>query len=211
MNQYKDKHIGETCFVIGNGPSLKDVHQSIFGYYPTFGTNRCYLRFIPDYYVAINPLVLAQNIDDIAKLPCPKFVREEYAEKAGGFGLVSTGRKVFSYNPRAYVYEGFTVTYVALQLAFYMGFEVVLLLGIDHRYEFEGKPNEKRVMQTDDPNHFDADYFKGQEWHNPDLERSRQAYELANETYINHKRRILNLTEDTALDVFEKDELRHWI
>ena len=57
-----DKHRGETCLIIGNGPSLNDVPLEFLHKYPSFGTNRIYLKegFTPTYYCSVNPLVISQ-------------------------------------------------------------------------------------------------------------------------------------------------------
>lgn len=212
---FMDKHAGETAVVIGNGPSLKDVPLSFLRKYPTFATNRIYLldKFTATYYVSVNPLVLQQSKDQINAYPAKaKFVAEAYAgEIHGAHGLVSTGAQLFSFNPAAYVYEGFTVTFVCLQLAFFMGFKTVLLVGVDHKYKMDGPANSETTWQGDDPNHFSPDYFKGARWNNPDLERSRQAYMLAEKAFAENKRRILNLTKDSGLDVFKKGKLAQWM
>ena len=57
--------------------------------------------------------------------------------------------------------EGWTVTYAALQIAYYMGIQKVVIVGLDHRYEFQGKPNETSELVGADPNHFSQDYFAG--------------------------------------------------
>ena len=51
------------------------------------------------------------------------------------------------------------MTYVALQVAFYLGFEQVILIGVDHNFATKGKPNTTVVSQGDDPNHFNPAYF----------------------------------------------------
>lgn len=205
---YFDLHYGETCLVIGNGPSLQHVSNDFLDAFPSFGSNRIYLKFVPTYYVAVNPLVLAQNWREIQELECEaKFVHEGLDLGDGCYRLHSMQAPMFSYDPPRYVYEGHTVTFVALQLAFFMGFQTVYLIGVDHRYHYDGQPNERRHLQGDDPNHFDPAYFRDMEWHNPDLERSEQAYLMAREAFERNGRRIINLTEDSALEVFEKGTL----
>lgn len=198
------------CIVIGNGPSLKDVPLEFLRKYQTFGTNKIYLLegFTPTYYVCVNPLVLAQNKDIINGLSCARYVMEGYG--VDGIQLTRSTRMPFSENPIVWVNEGYTVTYVCLQLAFWMDFDPVLLVGVDHRYRFEGKPNERRKFSGKDVNHFDSRYFTGQEWNNPDLDKSRLYYQIAEDVYRAHGRRIINLTPGSALDVFEKGELEEW-
>lgn len=213
--EFQDIHAGETCIVVGNGPSLKDVPIAFLKKYPSFGTNRIYLRngFTPTYYCSVNPLVIEQSAAEINAISCrAKFIAADYASLIpGSYGLVSTGAQLFSFNPAAYIYEGYTVTYVCMQLAFFMGFRTVLLVGVDHKFIMNGTPNAETVWEGNDPNHFDESYFKGARWNNPDLERSAQAYALAEKAFRENKRRILNLTKDTALDVFTKEPLKKWM
>ncbi len=97
-----------------------------------------------------------------------------------------------------------------MQLAYYFGFTTVLLVGVDHSYKYDGKPNQEMVMNNDDPNHFDPSYFKGQKWNNPDLEKSEISYNLAKVAFEKDGRRIVNLTPGSKLNVFEKGNLNDW-
>ena len=60
-----------------------------------------------------------------------------------------------------------------------MGFGVVVILGMDHRYAYKGSPSESRQLEGDDPNHFDPGYFSGHTWGNPDLANSVRYYAMA--------------------------------
>ena len=211
----KNKHKGETGLVIGNGPSLSDVPLEFLSYYPSFGTNRIYLLddFTPDYYVVVNDLVIQQFNDDIRKLESKKFIKELYTKHLieDAYPLNSSVIPGFSREPDKWIYEGHTVTFVCLQLAYYMGFDTVLLVGVDHKFEFEGQPNEEVRSKGADVNHFHKDYFgKGRRWNNPDLYRSMQAYRMANLVFENDSRKIVNLTPASELDVFEKGDITEW-
>lgn len=212
---FQDIHAGETCIVVGNGPSLKGVPIAFLKKYPSFGTNRIYLHngFTPTYYCSVNPLVIEQSAEEINAISCrAKFIAADYASLIPrSYGLVSTSAQLFSFNPASYIYEGYTVTYVCMQLAFFMGFRTVLLVGVDHKFIMNGTPNAETVWEGNDPNHFDESYFKDARWNNPDLGRSAQAYALAEKAFRENKRRILNLTKDTALDVFTKEPLKKWM
>ena len=155
---------------------------------------------------------MEQFADEIDAVNCDaKFIRAEYACRIyESIPLWSIYNKSFSFVPLKGLWEGFTVTYVCLQLAYWMGFETVLLVGVDHRYEYDGEPNEERVLQGDDPNHFHPDYFKGMKWHNPDLARSEDAYNLARIAFQAAGRRIINLTPNTGENAFEKGRLEDW-
>lgn len=202
-------HRNGTAVVIGNGPSLRDVPDSFLTKHVTLGSNRIYLRHKPNYYAVVNPLVIKQNREEIEQLATVKFVRA--GEGLRGYQLNSKRKPLFSFEPLTWIHEGYTVTYVLLQLAAYLGFATVLLVGVDHRYTFDGKPNERKRMVGDDPNHFDPAYFRGQEWNNPDLEKSAKFYAVARSVYEQAGRRIINLTEGSALDVFEKGDIAEWL
>ncbi len=211
-NDLKGMHAGQTGLIIGNGPSLKNVPLEFLQKYISFGTNRIYLMrgFTPTYYVSVNPLVIEQSIDQIKKLKSLKFISEAYAYDLDALPLISDYVPTFSLNPQKFIYEGYTVTYVCMQIAHWMDFDTILLVGVDHRYTFTGAPNQEMIMEGDDPNHFCSDYFKGARWNNPDLERSEQAYRMAKEAYRNLGKRIINLTKDSALTIFEKDDIKNW-
>jgi hypothetical protein len=116
-----------------------------------------------------------------------------------------TGPESFSPDMTKRIFEGFTVTNVALQLAFYMGFDETILIGVDHNYATKGPPNTTVVSSGDDPNHFAPGYFgKGFRWQLPDLEGSERAYCLAKDAYASSNRRILDATIDGKLTVFPK-------
>ena len=61
----KDKHKGQRCFIIGNGPSLRNTDLTLLKNEITFGLNRIYLLFgqmgfTTSYFVSINRLVIEQ-------------------------------------------------------------------------------------------------------------------------------------------------------
>jgi len=207
-------HRGETCVVVGNGPSLRFVDDYSLVKYPTIGSNKIYLRFTPTYYVCVNPLVIEQNIDEILGLATTAFLPPITALPGDDmeiFTLHNMAMPMFSYDPTSFIHEGHTVTFVAMQLAFFLGFTKVLLVGVDHRYQYEGESNEEHLLVGDDNNHFDPRYFSGQRWNNPDLEASEFAYQLAYKAFLSDGRSIINLTDNSALEVFEKGSIQDYL
>jgi len=158
--------------------------------------------------------VIEQSVEQINKMECiGKFIRADKVDIINdAIPLFSASMPMFSKSPLDFIYEGFTVTYVCMQLAYWMGFTTALLVGVDHRFTFEGQPNEQVISQGADPNHFHPDYFgKDVAWNNPDLYRSEMAYRMALTNYKWDDRKIINLTPDTALDVFEKQDWHKWM
>jgi hypothetical protein len=216
LKPYRDRYAGKRCFIIGNGPSLRQTDLSLLKGEYTFGLNRIYLMFeelgfTTSFLVVINDLVIEQCADDIKQLQMPKFItwrmRSLLADDARTIFLDTdfTGQENFSGDAEKRLFEGFTVTYAALQLAFYMGFQEAILIGVDHNYQAQGRPNEAVVSQGDDPNHFSGKYFgKGFKWQLPDLEGSERAYRMARTAYEAAGRRVLDATVGGKLQVFSK-------
>ena len=116
----------------------------------------------------------------------------------------------FAQDARGRIWEGATVTNVALQLAFHMGFSQVILIGVDHNYTTTGKPNTTVVSQGDDPNHFNKGYFgKGFRWQLPDLATSERGYRMALEAYERAGRQLLDATVGGKLTIFPKVDYKH--
>jgi hypothetical protein len=169
------------------------------------------LGFRPTYYVVSNDLIVEQCARDIEKLPMPKFVGWHTRDmidftKDMTFLWTRCGlRSWFFTDLTDGCWEGNTVTMVAIQLAYYMGFDDVYLLGVDHSYKFEGTPHAEQTSTGDDPNHFAPNYFgKGFRWHLPDLEGSELAYRVAKHMFQTTGRRIHDATIDGKLEVFPK-------
>jgi len=220
LTKFKDMHKGERCVIIGNGPSLRKMDLSFLDSEITFGVNRIYLlkqiiEVSLDYFVCINPLVLAQFSNDIQNIPCPKFLSfrayEYFQPQDALLFLYSLPTWTFSTDITRGIFEGYTVTYVAMQIAYYMGFTEVVLIGVDHRFESKGEPNREIVMDRPDNNHFSPDYFyPGVRWQLPDLENSEIAYRMAKVVYERSGRRILDATVDGHLNVFPKIDYRQY-
>jgi hypothetical protein len=92
-----------------------------------------------------------------------------------------------------------------MQLAFHMGFQKVILVGVDHSFATQGTPHDEVVSQGDDPNHFSTNYFgKGFRWQLPDLDTSEVAYRLARQAFEADGREIVDATIGGKLTVFPK-------
>ncbi len=181
-----DRHADETGIVIGNGPSLRHAPREFLESLPSFGANRIYLLedFAPTYYVSINRHVVDQfGLEAVSRLDGAtelffmraRSVTPELAAASGAVvptdSMYSPGpddwadaQAVFSSDPARGVGEGWTVTFVSLQLAYFMGFSRILLVGVDHHFaqskEREYAPNELIAgFDAGDSNHFNPAYF----------------------------------------------------
>lgn len=219
LAELKDVHKGRRAFIIGNGPSLKQTDLSKLRDEITFGMNRIYLAFpewgfTTTYLCVTNDLVVEQFVDDITALPIPKFIawrsHKHFSPQIPITQLPTfvyttyTGPR-FTGDVRGRVWEGATVTNLALQLAFHMGIEKAILIGVDHNFADKGEANKTIVSQGDDQNHFLPNYFgKGVKWQLPDLDTSEIGYTFAREAYRRAGREVVDATVGGKLTVFPK-------
>jgi hypothetical protein len=203
--------------IIGNGPSLNDTDLSLLGGELTFGLNRFYLAtddlgWSPTFLVCINELVIQQVHAELAAVPARKFLRWGtrglFAEDHATAFLHSRMTPSFSTDVRRGVWEGSTVTYVAMQLAYHMGFSSVVLVGVDHSFGTKGPAHQTVESQGDDTDHFHPRYFgRGFRWQLPDLQGSEVAYRTALQAYEAGGRSLIDATVGGRLDIFPKLEL----
>ena len=221
LTALKDVHKGKRAFIVGNGPSLKRTDLSKLRSEITFGMNRIYLAFpelgfTTTYLCISNDLVVEQFVDDIHALMIPKFIAWRSHRHFNSqlpitqlptFVYTSYTGPKFAGDVRGRVWEGATVTNLALQLAFHMGIEKAILIGVDHNFASKGDANKTVVSQGDDPNHFMPNYFgKGVRWQLPDLDTSEVGYTLAREAYRKAGREIVDATVGGKLTIFPKVE-----
>lgn len=215
LDALRDSHKGEQCVIIGNGPSLKNTDLTRLKDVFTIGMNRFYMAF-PDLgfstsiLLTVNDLVIEQCADDLRKLPIPTFVSwrgRKHIQPSSNLHYLYTSyiKPRFNGDATGRLWEGATVTFVGMQLAYFLGFTQVILIGVDHNFTTKGTPNTTVVSTGDDPNHFHPGYFgQGFRWQLPDLETSEIAYSMARDAYMNAGREILDATVGGKLAVFPK-------
>jgi hypothetical protein len=186
--------------------------------YICIGLNKIFLgfkkfKFYPKYHVTVNPTVVEQSQEQLKQLTSVKFIGDRgLTEKVNleedaltYFLNTKQPKQRFCKNLNDGCREGGTVTYAALQIAYHMGFKKVIIIGMDHNFTYEGKPNEARVMEGADSNHFIDNYFGyGQKWDNPDLEKSEESYRIARQVFEDDGREIIDATLDGKCTIFEK-------
>jgi hypothetical protein len=214
IRERRDSGRGSRCFIIGNGPSLARMDLELLRGEVTFGLNRAYLLFdslgfATTYLVAVNQLVIEQSGRDILNVGVPTFMswrgRKWVKGSRAPIFLPTSRAREFSHDPSRAVWEGSTVTFVAMQIAHYMGFDPVILIGVDHSFSTKGRAHQEVVSTGPDPNHFDPSYFgKGFRWNLPDLETSEIAYRMAKAAFAADERQILDATLEGSLGIFPK-------
>lgn len=215
LKEFHDIHKGEDCFLIGNGPSLNKMELSQLNDHYTIGLNKIFLLFEKtglkiDYHVCVNRFVIEQCSGDFLEMKCPSFISYKHrnnqlegSSKVYFLGDIHSKWKFFEEITKG-ISQGSTVTFVALQIAFYMGFKRVFLIGVDHNFVSKGTPHKVETMKDNDINHFDPNYFKGMKWQLPDLAGSEKAYKLAKTHFEKNNRSVFDATIDGKLNIFPK-------
>ena len=220
LSVFKDCHKGEKCVLMCNGPSLNRVDFSRIDKdrFVFFGLNKIFLGFEslgiqPKYIAAVNRKVIAQSEEQYSNLPIVKFlstpIEESLAPDRPFTHQLNTilpfPHLRFSEDICEYIHEGWTVTHVALQIIFYMGFSEVYIVGMDHRFaqHVPGQENKESIIHGADMDHFDPAYFgNGQSWDFPDLANNEISYKAALEVFQAHDRKIFDCTINGACRVF---------
>lgn len=222
-------HSGERVFIVGNGPSLNKIDLSKLNNEYSIAVNGIFYKteqsgYKPTYYVVEDTSVMRENIADIKAYEVEKkFFPTIYtdihpADESTYFFKMNRGfyepkspnycvpRFSTDFSQRAFC--GQSVTFINLQLAFYMGFTEVYLIGMDFSYIIPEKFERRGDIITstdDDPNHFHPDYFgKGKTWKDPKLDRVLANYNMAKLAYETAGRKIYNATAGGKLELFER-------
>ena len=221
LNNIKDNYLNKKAVIICNGPSLLQSNFSLLEGVFTFGLNKINLlfnksSFRPSCIVSVNQLVVQQNSDFYNETEIPLFIN------SSGLKLIQPRNNVtflhttyqckFAKDCSFSLYHGYTVTFIAMQLAYHMGFKKVALIGCDHNFSTKGASNKEVISGKKDENHFDPNYFAGGvKWQLPDLLQSEVSYNLAKEMYESTGRRILNCTSGGYLEIFPRMLLEDFI
>ena len=221
LMQFKNKHKGQRCFIIGNGPSLASGDLDQLKSELTFATNKIYLLFNktewrPSYYVIADDVIIKNIHTEIEeKITCPKFYAyntvfdiENFMMTDGYFyyldGRADLKPEPFSipaFSEEPFMLQwGATVTYDCIQLAAYMGFDEIYLLGVDHSFPLAIK-NNGEIIQKKVGGHFSPIY--GETIYNAQIDISNAAYKTARAYAEQHDIKIYNATRGGELKIFE--------
>ena len=224
----KNMYQGKRCFVVGNGPSLTAEDLEYIKDEISFASNRIYNVFNqtswrPNFYVCVDPIQLCENRKEILELKdSNKFIscRSDLQDEKT---IRINDRRVYIVNPykdysvnfsenvEKLVYTHSTVLYTILQIAIYMGFSEIILLGVDHKYKIMTDSNNKLITDNDvKKNHFTA-----QKESNDNIVYDANG---ANHDYYAVKRvaekkniSVLNATRGGYLEIFERCSLEEII
>jgi len=209
IKQLHNKHINKRCFIIGTGPSLKYTNFSLIKDEISMGVNNLFMSFIdfniePQYWCVADAKIFDKHYYNLLWLPTTLFLTD-------GAG------QLFLHKPRDYPYgsrpivirplsdmkstaefstdimkgvNGGMVTLSCLQIAYYLGFKEVYLVGCDCSSKGKHYDSTVDVKSKDD---YWEHFFK--------------LYEVCKKVYEKDGRKIYNATVGGNLEVFERRKL----
>ena len=224
LKKYRNIHKGKRCFIIGTGPSLTVEDLELLKDEYTFASNRIFeiyprTQWRPTYYINQDYPLLKKYVNEINELApkavfLPIDVQSSYGHNPLAHFFVLRykefypGDADFSEKLHHYMGQGFTVTYGALQLARYMGFSEVYLLGIDHNYSISQDEHGNLIVRQGV-----KDYFEGSTASNiginlPRVVETIRAYMTARK-YADRQKNftVYNATRGGKLEAFERVKL----
>lgn len=222
MQSLKGKYQGKRCFIIGNGPSLRADDLDKLKKEVTFGTNRIFhifdkTQWRPTYYLAVDSDFIQYNYEEIKAVAAkylflsniyhiPWKLKTKNMVSINEYGKFPVNKwndtsAFVSEDVSKYFSIGYTVTFTAIQLALYMGFKEIYLLGVDFNYS-SIRDAKGRIIKNDKI----EDYFDGKKYHSSVLNyhSAVHAYQMADQYCRDHSAKICDATRSGKLNVFEK-------
>lgn len=225
IKSLKNSHYGERCFIIGNGPSLSIEDLDKLNNEFTIASHKIFTIFEdtnwrPKIYTAQDHKLILKCKKEISDMKVPLKIialvkKLSYKKLIGidGVDFIEMRidkqlKPIFSKDVSKCIYEGMTVSFMNIQLAVYMGFKEIYLLGIDHSYSIERKSDNTIVINNDLKNYFSdkyvSDEFEKGDFNLPCTDKSTLAYISAKKYADENNIVIKNATRGGKLEVFER-------
>jgi hypothetical protein len=211
LEDFYNYHAGETCVIAGVGPNLKLTPPEWFNY-PSFSVNTIYLYegWKPDYYVAVDlDMLKLYNTDvvnvyqDVTKfIPTPDFdeLRGDnffrFVHRDDNYHMAGQ----YANQPKALTGHGIgykRVMDAVFQIAWYMGFTTLLLIGVQHKQDTRNT-------------HFWG--FEPRDPANTNFEHETNGLAHFTRSLMGEGIRVLNISEDTYVPetVVPRDDWRKY-
>ena len=226
LKKFKDIHKNNRCFIIGNGPSLSidDLNKLYVNNEITFAFNRIFLIFSetkwrPTYYLSQDEKIFVQSIDDIKKITVQGIFIPRELEWNNHIDIKSIPNAYFFHMKTCFessfppfsdnipkgIYNSNTVAFSAIQLAVYMGFKEIYLLGIDHHFKESINKEGKIVIDHSAKDYFCDEYNKNKkDLYIPNPSKSTLAFYSAKFFAESHNVSIINATRGGRLELFPR-------
>ena len=219
LRAFKNTHDGEYCFIVGNGPSLKAEDLEIIhkNKIPSFGFNRIFLMFEktdwrPTYYISQDEKMLRNCIEQVTDMDLPyKFIPLQLKYY---FGINIKDALYFNMQADASIPFGEfanivensnTVAYTAAQLAAYMGFTKIYLIGVDHSFSVMQNDKGEIIRDENAKDYFTDSYNADKdELYIPNLDASTRTFLKMKKNCDAAGIEVYNATRGGKLEVFPR-------
>ncbi|PLY08728.1 MAG: hypothetical protein C0626_12840 [Arcobacter sp.] len=207
--ELKDRFKDKTCFILGQGSSfhefdkslLKDQFTIIFGnHFESINSN----DFEPTFFIESDKLFLNENISTIKNIHTkylflPKSYKKRIKEKNSSYYFYSEDFTYFNYFDKNYrktkfskdiskkLYISSSTLHLCLQLAYYLGFRKIYLLGIDLNYASENLTIDRDTTKYG-------------------LNLIVKDFKKAKKVFEKDKREIINLSKNSILKMFKYEK-----
>lgn len=227
LKQFHGIHCGKRCFIIGSGPSLTTKDLDLLQGEFCFASNKIFsvfdkTKWRPAYYVVsdndITPEMFSYSSHFSASTKA-KFFPSNFRDTCEGenhnaffypyIGCDVTGKifPKFSDDISKAIYEGYSVAYVAMQIAVYMGFTEIYLLGLDFSWPIY-RDCAGNIYENGQAKHrFYEDNHEETEISIPNVELMENAYKQAKSFCEANGICIMNATRGGKLEVFRRVNL----
>ena len=225
--QYKNVYVGRRCFLIGNGPSLSAKDLTVLHRHGeiTFAFNRIYYMFEqttwrPTFYISQDEKMLQGCADVVDRLDLPRKLIPIQLNWYYGINIHDAIYFNMNWqqteNPMQFLFSddaaheldcASTGMYTAAQLAAYMGFKELYLLGVDHHFRVSQNNQGKIVVDSSVKDYFTDKYNGDKEnLYIPNTEKSTLTYIAMKLQCDKRGIQIFNATRGGKLEVFPKVE-----
>lgn len=221
--RFKNIHKGETCVLIGNGPSVNhhDLIQLNQLNLTTFVFNRFHkiydsVEFEPTYTLSIDPSFIDDFFEELLKnAKGTLFIgHHKYLPQMQGFNwLRIKDTKIFKFaeNPLRSISPGGSVVVAAIQLAYYMGCKDIYLYGIDHSFRVESIPESPNGKVQGEGNHFIKDYRSDTAWFPPDTVKIEQSFTACLNKINRGSGNLINISRESKLPGVPRQDFTDFI
>ncbi|MBI5426768.1 MAG: hypothetical protein HZA02_00645 [Nitrospinae bacterium] len=188
IEDFKNLHDGKRLFILASGPSLSFLDLGPLRRRIVMGLNRSSKIFPGTLYHCTMDLRLFEECPEALKTANYLFTLED---RPWGIPIKLLGSEGFSWDLGRGIYSGYTVSYMALQIAVYMGFNEIFYLGLD--------------LKHDGPRtHFFGHDFHSHAHEQTEFPKMRKMLCYGAQVLANAGVRIFNCNPDSALECFPK-------
>lgn len=185
---FKNVHQGKRLFILASGPSLTDMDLSPLERRIVMGLNRSVLVYPDTQYHCTMDHRLFDEFADLLRKTRFLFTLED---RPWGIPIQLLGAEGFSWDLEKGIYSGYTIAYVALQIAVYMGFSEIYYLGLD-------------LCHKEGQTHFFGKDYHSRDHESTEFPKMRKMLNYGAEALADSDVRVFNCSPNSDLEGFPK-------